>query len=171
MEQLQSRSPLEDKFIVLCSEVLKDLNLEIYDLEYFSSNSVLRIYVQDPKTKSAVIEDCIKVDHALTEYIEDLDWMPAELTLEVSSPGMFREIKSRKHFEAALGENVDFILFKHFDEIVGGEDLPKRLNRQKKIRAVVTAVNDEGIIITENDKNFEIEFKLIKTAKLSPPWN
>ena len=171
MEQVQNRSTLEDKFIVLCSEVLKDLNLEVYDLEYLSSNSVLRIYVQDPKTKSAVIEDCIKVDQALTEHIENLDWMPEELTLEVSSPGMFREIKSRKHFEAAVGENVDFILFKRLDEIVGGEDLPKRLNKQKKIRAIVAAVNDEAVTIAEDNKNFKIEFELIKTAKLSPPWN
>jgi len=171
LENVQQRSELEVKFVELCSQVVQDLDLEIYDLEYLSSQFILRVYVQDPKTKSAVIEDCIKLDHALTEHIEDLEWMPKELTLEVSSPGMFRDLRCKDHFEAVAGEMVDLILFKDFDSIVECEDLPRRLKKQKKIRIKVIETMDNGIVVSEDDQKFEIDFKLIKKAKLSPPWN
>ena len=146
--------------------MFKTWDLEIYDLEYLSGQSILRIYVQDPKTKSAVIEDCIKLDHALTEHIEDLEWMPGELTLEVSSPGMFRDLRCKDHFDAVAGEMVELVLFKDFDSIVDGEDLPRRLKKQKKIRIKISEASETGILVAEDEQTFDIDYKLNKEGEV-----
>ena len=170
MDKIRQRTDIEQKFLDLCGKIAAELNLEIYDLEYKNSQSVLTIFVQDPETKTAVIEDCIKIDHALTEHIEELDWMPSELTLEVSSPGMFRDLKEPKHFFAAKGEIVELILLKSLEEFIEG-DLPQNVKGKKKLRVKLEDTTEEVVKISIDENMYEINLNLIKKAKLSPPWN
>jgi ribosome maturation factor RimP len=100
------RVGIEKKFLDLCQPVITDLGLDLYDMDYVVGSKTLRLYIMDRVTKTAVIEDCAKVDRALSEPFEQNPWIPEEITLEVSSPGLYRKLKSFQQFEYAVGQRV-----------------------------------------------------------------
>ena len=64
MELEIKRSNLEQKFFELTEKIVHENNYALYDVEYHSGSSTLRVFIMDPETKTAVIEDCVKVDRA-----------------------------------------------------------------------------------------------------------
>lgn len=108
MNPLEVKSPTEQKYWHLCAPIVQSLALEIFDLEFIPRSSLLRLYIYNPTTKTALLEDCAKVDAALTPEIEkpENSWIPESLLLEVSSPGLTRKLKWPYHYKFAIGERV-----------------------------------------------------------------
>lgn len=167
MELEKNRTGIELKFLELGQKILTEVGLSLYDLEYITGSSTLRIFIFDPKTETALIEDCATVDRAFTPYVETLDWIPEKFLLEVSSPGVYRNLATKEHFEKAIGQPVRVSLMQKVDDIVVGE-LPKALKGNRKIIAVLKVLLDKGISLDYEGYEFEIPFEQIKRANLEP---
>ena len=87
-------------------KVLEETKLEVYDLEFMPKKNLLRIYIQDPNSQTASLEDCVAFDKLLGPLLEENEKTPDDLILEVSSPGVFRSLKNQSHYESALGKRV-----------------------------------------------------------------
>ncbi len=161
MEFNSQRSGLEKKFYEVCEKVVSEAGLEVYDLNYVTGNTTLKLFIRDPKTDTAVIEDCMKIDRALTPYFEE-DWVPDDLVLEVSSPGMFRDLKTLAHFKQSVGSRVKLKLMGQNDELM------KTLKGQKQVTGELKSVNDEKLALDVDGKNLELNFIDIKKANLEP---
>ena len=160
---------LFEKFESLSKTIASENGLELYDVEYVPRNQLLRVFIYNPETVSATLDDCAKVDRGFTPYVEEEEWMPEELTLEVSSPGVYRHLRTPKHFELSVGEYIAFTLVKKLtDERYVG--LPKKFVSEKKHRLKVEAVNENGFEVEVNGKRIEIEFENIKKANVEPAW-
>ncbi|MFX3675845.1 MAG: ribosome maturation factor RimP [bacterium] len=155
----------ERKFLELCTQVINDCGLSLYDFHYNPGSGLLQVFIENPETGTALIEDCVKVDRGFDAYLEE-DWLPANLTLEVSSPGVYRNLVTAKHFESALGQPVMLNLKKRFEEIVGLENCPKKLKGQKKVKLKLVSQTDQGLALKFDDLNVEIPFADIKKANL-----
>jgi ribosome maturation factor RimP len=157
---------IEERFYPLCVQAAESVGLELYDMEYISGSSTLRVFVVDPKTNSAVIEDCVAVDRALSPYFEE-DWIPDDIVLEVSSPGVYRNLKTPKHFEKVVG---DFVLIQLVQALTEKVDpaLPKKLLNSKKIRAKLVNVVNDKIKLDVDGYELEFAFDQIKKASLDP---
>lgn len=155
----------ERRFMELCQQVVADCGLELYDFNYNPGSGLLQVFIMDPKTGTAVIEDCIKVDHGFDAYVEQ-EWIPDNFTLEVSSPGVYRSLVTVKHFEAALGQPVQLLLKKRFDEIPGVENCPKKYKGQKKVKLLLQAITDDGLELKFDEQMFKLPFNEIKKANL-----
>lgn len=170
LELERSRSSVEEKFLQLCTTVVEENGLKVYDLDYLPGPSSLRLFIMNPETKTAVLEDCIKVDKALTPYIDEESWMPKELTLEVSSPGLFRDLRQRWHFELSLGERIQLALKK----FLGEEDeslqsaLPKKIWKSKKVIGLLKEVSDERLKVEIEGAEVDIPFENVKKVNLEP---
>lgn len=166
MDINRKRTGVEEKFFNICLQVVNENDLELYDLEYILGSSTLRLFVRDPKTNSAVIEDCVKVDRALTPYFEE-DWVPDDIVLEVSSPGVYRNLKTLGHFNESVGEFVLITIHGSLskDEIEG---LPKGLHKQKKFRVKLKSIDNNNLKIDLDGFELEINFEQIKKACLDP---
>lgn len=157
------RQGIEQKFVELASEVVKKQGLELYDLDYFPGQGLLRLFIYDEKTDTAQLDDCVKVDHALTPFIEELDWMPEELTLEVSSPGVYRHLRSTHHFFMVKGKDITVVL----NSKMKPEDQRFQvLKGQKKISGKLVSVSDMNIELEINGENIEFDFNELKKANL-----
>ena len=167
----QKKEGLEAKFYELCQKLTSENDLELYDLDYLSNNHTLRVFIMNPETKTAVVEDCVLIDKALTPFVEEEEWMPDTLTVEVSSPGIFRTLKTTRHFEWSVGERVSITIQGNLSEEVVGS-LPKSLQGQKKFIGVVESASDENIVLNIEDKNISIpiELDLIKKAQWEPKF-
>lgn len=120
------RKGLEKKFFDLVRGVVEEQGYILYDLEYIAGQKTLRLYIMDAKTQTAVIEDCVQVDHALTEPFEANDWIPEDIVLEVSSPGVYRKLKSKEHFEWSIDKRISL---KYRGDLDFGED-----NKEKSLK-------------------------------------
>ena len=169
MELEKKRSGIEKKFYELTSEIVDSFGYELYDMEYVSGSSTLQVFIMDPNTKTAVIEDCVKVDRAFDEPIEEADWVPNDFVLEVSSPGVFRKIKTLKHFEMAIGEIIKVSIVGKLDEGQVAE-LPKSLKKQSQFRGKLLEASTDKILIETNDARVELNISQIKKASLDPDF-
>ncbi|MFY7993623.1 MAG: ribosome maturation factor RimP [Bacteriovoracaceae bacterium] len=170
MDIQKERAGLEKKFYHLCEPVVQEAGYRLYDLEYLTGQKVLRLYIEDPRTKTAVIEDCVKVDNALSPVFETETWIPEEIVLEVSSPGIFRELSTLEHFKTFVGDIVMVIIMgKLTDEQTAGA--PKGVKGEKKFRGVLSAVSEQGIVMDIQGFKLNLEYGQIKKVTLDPDLN
>lgn len=152
----------KENYEVRTEELLKpiaDVNhVEIYDIEYVKEGSdwYLRCYID--KTEGVSIDDCEAVSRALSDELDRTDFIEDAYILEVSSPGLGRQLKKDKHLKKSLGQEVDIKTY-------------KPINGSKDFTGILKAF-DEGTVTVETvseKETEEIRFdrKEIATIKLT----
>ncbi|MBU5450932.1 ribosome maturation factor RimP [Acetivibrio sp. MSJd-27] len=140
----------------LANEIAAPMGLRVYDTEFLKEGAkkVLRIYI-DKLGDYIAIDDCEAVSRALSDRLDEQDFIEDAYTLEVSSPGLERHLKRDWHFEEAVGEKVDVKLF-------------RPLNGQKMLSGILAGGNlKEGIVLKTGDKELHIEKQSIADVKIS----
>ncbi len=104
----------------LVTPILEELDLELVEIEYVKEgkNWFLRVYID--KETGVDIEECGIVSEKLSEKLDEVDPIPHNYFLEVSSPGAERPLKKEKDFEKAIGKNV---YIKTYEPIDGEKNL------------------------------------------------
>lgn len=169
MEIDQERKGQEKKFDTLCRPIVESLGLKLYDLEYNPGQKVLRLFIMNVATKSATIEECVSVDNALTDTFEKETWINDGITLEVSSPGIFRKLNQRCHFLSSVGEQIEIVLNSNARVLADGE-LKKIIKGEKKLVVILEGINIDSneIQVNYKSKSFVLLFDEIKKAHLAP---
>lgn len=167
MDINQERSGLEKKFYLMCEPVVQEAGYRLYDLEYVTTQKLLRLYIQDPRTGSALIEDCVKVDHALTAPFETETWIPEDVVLEVSSPGVYRHLSSLEHFRMTIGEIIFVVIMGQLsdEQLVGA---PKGMKGEKKFRGKLLEANNEEYTVEIKGYPLRLNYKQTKKVNLDP---
>ncbi len=167
MDLYKIRTGVELKLYELTQVIVSEQGYELYDMEYIGGSSTLRVFIMDSETKTAVIEDCIKVDRAFNPYCETEAWIPDDFVLEVSSPGVYRSLKTEKHFLDAKNDYVLLTLKGNLnDEVV--KELPKKYKKEKKIRVLLKNIQTDKISVNLDGVDFDLGFDEIKKASLDP---
>jgi ribosome maturation factor RimP len=102
---------LRDQLRELLAPVVAGLGYQLWELEYLprSGGGMLRIYIDsaaDSSERGISLDDCERVSRAVSETLDAADPIPSHYTLEVSSPGLDRVLRTREHFERFAGERV-----------------------------------------------------------------
>lgn len=160
-------SDLEKRFSDLCKSVVESVGLDLYDLEYNSSEQTLRLYVENSENSTATIPECSSVDRALTEHIENASFIPEGFILEVSSPGVYRALRLPTHFERNIGKRVMVMLNSKID-------IPNIKKNTKRVIGIVNAVTDQSVSIALEEESSElvvaINYENMKKANVEPKW-
>lgn len=163
----RERTGLEKKFFLMCEPVVIEAGYTLYDLDYVLSQKILRLFIQDPRTGSALIEDCIKVDHALSPAFESETWIPEDVVLEVSSPGVYRHLSTLEHFKMSIGEIIAVVIMGQLtaEQTTGA---PKGIAGEKKFRGKLLEAGKDDFVM--EIKNFPLKFtyKQVKKVNLDP---
>lgn len=106
----------EQKCEELLAPIVAKNNVEIYDVEFVKEGSdyYLRAYID--KEGGVNIDDCENVSRALSDALDEHDFIDESYILEVSSPGLGRALKKDKHLEKSIGEEVELKLYKPIDK-------------------------------------------------------
>lgn len=99
-------SKVTDVVEELVSPIINELGLELVEIEYVKEGKswFLRVYIDNDN--GVDIEDCGVVSERLSEKLDEVDPIPHNYFLEVSSPGAERPLKKDKDFQKAIGKNV-----------------------------------------------------------------
>ena len=105
-------------------------HVEIYDVEYVKEGSdwYLRCYID--KEEGVTIDDCETVSRALSDALDREDFIADAYILEVSSPGLGRQLKKDRHFEKSLMEEVLVKTYKPIDNVKEFVGILKAYDRQ-----------------------------------------
>ena len=82
--------------------LLSPLGLNLYDVEL--ERGTLNVVVN--KEGGVDLESLTKANRVISEWLDENDPIPGRFTLDVSSPGLERRLRSPEHFALALGEVV-----------------------------------------------------------------
>lgn len=149
---------IEEKVESLLKEKIESLGYYLYDVEYLKEGAeyYLRIYID--KETGIDLNDCEKVSNEINDLLDKADFIKEQYFLEVSSPGIERNLKKDKHFEQNIGKRVDVKLFK------------KDENGKKEYEGILKSFNQEEIFIEENGI-IKIDRKNITKIKTIYDWN
>ena len=167
MDIQRERTGLEKKFYLMCEPVVQEAGYRLYDLEYIATQKVLRLYIQDPSTGSAVIEDCVKVDNALSPAFETETWIPEDVVLEVSSPGVYRHISNLEHFKMSVGEIIAVVIMGQLSE-EQLKNAPKGIKGEKKFRGKLLEVHGDNFTVEVKNFPLKLTYTQIKKVNLDP---
>ncbi|MGN0467527.1 MAG: ribosome maturation factor RimP [Acutalibacteraceae bacterium] len=86
--------------------IASELGLEIWDIRFLKEGSqwYLRIFID--KEGGVSIDDCVDLTHAINEPLDKADPIEQAYCLEVSSPGVERELIKPEHFEKYVGAKI-----------------------------------------------------------------
>ncbi|HJB92278.1 MAG TPA: ribosome maturation factor RimP [Candidatus Eisenbergiella merdigallinarum] len=109
---MSRRETYESRTEALLLPIAEENGVEIYDVEYVKEGSdwYLRAYIDKPG--GVDINDCERVSRALSDRLDEEDFIEDAYVLEVSSPGLGRTLKKDKHLQRSLGEEVEIRLYK-----------------------------------------------------------
>lgn len=113
---MSRREEYETRTEQLLAPIAEANQVSIYDVEYVKEGSdyYLRAYIDKPEGVN--IQDCENVSRALSDALDEEDFIPDAYILEVSSPGLGRALKKDKHLQASIGQEVEVKLFKPVDK-------------------------------------------------------
>jgi ribosome maturation factor RimP len=146
-----------EHLVTLIEPIVEGLGYECVGVDYnpHPKNGLLRVYID--AEQGILVEDCSKVSHQLSAMLDVEDPIPANYSLEVSSPGADRPFFKISQFEQFMGSNVTVNVFVAVDG-------------RKRITGQIIAVEDEIISLKEGEKVFRVAFAAMSKARLVPEY-
>jgi len=95
----------------LALPLISSLGLELVEIEFIPEGRqmVLRIFID--KEGGIMLDDCAAVSKELSALLDVEDIIPGKFSLEVSSPGLNRPLKSRADYERYTGKLIKIKTF------------------------------------------------------------
>lgn len=97
---------LRERLIDLIEPLIGRLGYELVELEQSSGrgSAVVRLYIDRPE--GVGLADCERVSREVSALLDVEDPIPTAYTLEVSSPGFDRVLRTPEHFARFVGSRV-----------------------------------------------------------------
>jgi ribosome maturation factor RimP len=144
-----------DTLVALLQPVVEDLGYALWELEYVAGlgKAVLRLYIDAPA--GITVDDCERVSRAVSERLDLDDPLPGQYTLEVSSPGIERPLRTAAHFALYRGETV-FV------------EMAQPLEGKRRFKGPLAATGAESIEVEVDGRRFTLPIGGIRRAHLAP---
>jgi Uncharacterized protein conserved in bacteria len=138
----------------------------LYDVEFVGAGKfrTLRLFI-DKEDGSVSIDDCSNVSKALNVFLDaDEELIPGgPYNLEVSTPGLERQLSKPWHFKKAVGKLV-YVKTSTALESLGVTD--KKWKAAKTVEDVIASADDEAVRFLINDVEIKIPYAMIEKAKV-----
>jgi ribosome maturation factor RimP len=151
---------MRDALMRLLEPPIEALDYELVDLEYAREGrgGVLRIYI-DRSSKvpggQITVDDCARVSQAMSRVLETQDPIKGHYTLEVSSPGFDRILRTRAHFERFSGARI-------------AAELKLPIDGRRRFVGVLKSVAPDTIVVEVDGKAHSLPLDRIQKARLRP---
>jgi ribosome maturation factor RimP len=133
-----------DRVRDLVLPLLADRDLDLYDVEM--AGPVLKVVVERPGGLD--LDALSDATRAVSRALDEADPIAGSYTLEVTSPGLERTLRTPSHFAGAVGETVKV-------KVVAGA---AEAGGDRRVAGVLAAADDDGITVrTGDDEDAPVE--------------
>jgi len=152
--------PMRDALMRLLEPPIEALGFDVVDIEFAQAGrgGVLRIFIDRRAQDSGLgitVDDCANVSHAVSQVLETQDPIKGHYTLEVSSPGFDRILRTRAHFERFVGARI-------FAE------LKVPLDGRRRFVGELKSIAGDTIVVEVDGKAHSLPLERIQKARLRP---
>ncbi len=147
-----------EKALILANKCAEKLKLKIVEVEYAKENNrnILRIIAIDDETLD--IDQATDLNNLISEELDKEDFIDEEYYLEVSSPGIERELKTEGEISKAQDK---YVCINTYEKIEGLKEIYGYL-REYLNKIIKVETNIKGRI-----KTIEIPFEKISKIRLA----
>ena len=135
---MTKRESYEQRTEELVLPIIEANHFELVDVEYVKEGGTwyLRAYIDKPG--GITVDDCEIVNRALSDLLDEKDFIEESYILEVSSPGLGRPLKKERDFERSLGEEVEIRTY-------------QPVEKQKEFTGILKDFDRETVTIEQED--------------------
>jgi ribosome maturation factor RimP len=130
-----------------------EMGYYLWDVEFVKEGADKHLRITIDNEEGINIEDCEKFHRAIDPILDEVDPISESYILEVSSPGIERELKYPEHIDACEGWDVEVKLYAPRDGA-------------KMFRGVLVGYDDDENIVVEIGGE-KVSFKPDEIAKIS----
>ena len=108
---MKSTNSIVGKATEIAEPVARELGYTLWDVEYVKEGADWYLRYTIDSENGIGIEDCERMSRAIDPVLDEYDFIEDAYHLEVSSPGLERDIKTDWHMEKCMGEKVTVKLY------------------------------------------------------------
>lgn len=143
----------------MLADFLQDKQLEIYKVDYKKEGKgwILRVFLDksvDAEQEYVNIDECEMVTRYLSDKLDEEDFIDRSYNLEVSSPGLDRELIKESDFVRFAGRLVEVKTY-------------EQINGVKNFEGILIGKNQDVITIDLDGNELEIPEKKISKINLA----
>ena len=101
-----------DRVWSLIEETVKAQGVDLWDVRFVKEGASYYLRVFIDSEEGIDIDNCVDVSHAIDPILDEADPISHSYCLEVSSPGLERELVRPEHFEKMNGKEVKIKLYR-----------------------------------------------------------
>lgn len=148
------RTDIVHEVETLLQPITRAMGLETVDVQVAgeAQRTVLRVLVDRPEG-GITVEECARVNEALGRQLDLYDFFPHAYTLEVSSPGLDRPLRTDEEFRRFAGRRAELLAA----EPLGG---------QRRFRGVLLGVVGDAVVVQIEQRQVHIPKAQIHQARL-----
>ena len=143
----------KNDIISLVSDYLLQEDLELYDINIVNFPSVSKIEVYVYSTTNLEYKTIERLNHQIQRLLEEVNLEKGSYELIVSSPGLERLLKTIRHYEISLDENIKVKLI-----------VP--INNEYTFQGTLINIENENIQLLVENQLIKIDINNIKKARL-----
>ena len=144
---------LEKKIEDLVKPIIENLGYKVYDVIYQKEgkDNYLKIFIDSDK--GIDLNDCEKVNNSVNNILDEKDYIKAQYYLEISSPGLERNLRRDEQFLDNINKKIEVHLY-------------NSINNKKTVTGILKEYNENNIVIDD----IKIEKSNITSAKTIYNW-
>ena len=142
-----------ENIVALIEPIADDFAVEVVDIEL--DHGVLKVVIDQHEGITGVT--IVDVTKAISRMLDAEDPIPGRFTLEVTSPGVERPLKTPMHFSRAVGESVTV---KTNPDVDGDRRVDGRLD----------SADEYGVVVVGEHGERSLRYGQIRSARTTFDW-
>ena len=147
------RVVIKNDISLAISTYLETENLELYDLNIAGNESISKVEIYIFSEEDQELSTFERLNYQIQRLLEDIGLEKGSYELILSSPGVERSLKTKRHFELALNEEIKINLIN-----------PK--NGEYTFIGNLVSTNEKDVEILNDGVNHNFEYENIKKANI-----
>lgn len=155
MEKKPKKKNIAETVKDLVKDAVEECGCMLWDVEYVKEVTGWNLIIYIDKEEGISLTDCEMVNDAVEPIIDEADPIEGSYCLEISSPGLERDLKNHDHIEAFLGSCVQIKLYTAYN------------GSKSFVGTLLSNSRDDDTVTVQNDGGEQATFERKAIAKLS----
>jgi ribosome maturation factor RimP len=146
--------PQAEQIRRIAEAVVAEQRAELVECNVHRHSGGLQVRLLVDRIGGVTVQDCTRLNRLIGQALDEQNAIESPYTLEVSSPGLDRPLVSKRDFERAIGEDVDFELSQPVEGVKG-----------RALQGRVLAVQEEAVVIVAREGSVTVPFPAVQRAR------
>lgn len=137
----------------MIESAIVDLGFQLWGVQIIASgkHTTLRIYID--KEDGISVDDCADVSHLVSGILDVEDPIQGRYTLEVSSPGLERDLFAIEQYQLYVGHYIKLSLRVPFEG-------------RRRFKGLLSAIENDEVVLQIDDEEYVLPFEMIEKANV-----